>query len=158
MIVVIGTIALNAVLNYGLIFGHFGLPRLGLVGAGIGSSIANSAMFVAMALVVLVHPTFRRYRLFGHFWGPDWPRLRQLLLIGVPIAITLGFEVGIFNTAVILMGLIDAASIAGHVVALQIASLTFMVPLGLAQAATVRVGLAYGRRDTAGDGRLRHRR
>jgi MATE family multidrug resistance protein len=150
MIIVMGTIGFNALLNYGLIFGHFGLPHLGLVGAGIGSSIANTAMFAAMALVVVVHPTFRRYRLFGHFWRPDWPRLRHMLRIGLPIAITLGFEVGIFNTAVLLMGLIDAASIAGHVVALQIASLTFMVPLGLAQAATVRVGLAYGRRDTAG--------
>jgi MATE family, multidrug efflux pump len=150
MAVVVAAILINAFLNYGLIFGKFGFPRMGLVGAGIGSSCANSAMFLGMALVVGLHPRFRRYHLFGHFWRPDWPRLVDLLRLGLPIAVTLGFEVGIFNAAVMLMGLIGASSIAAHVVAIQIASLTFMVPLGLGQAATVRVGLAYGRRDREG--------
>jgi MATE family multidrug resistance protein len=150
MIVVAVTILLNAFLNYGLIFGKFGFPKLGLVGAGIGSSCANTVMFLGMVLVVSLNRRFRRYRLFGYFWQADWPRFRHLLRLGSPIAITLGFEVGIFNTAVFLMGLIGASSIAAHVVAIQIASLTFMVPLGLSQAATVRVGLAYGRRDREG--------
>ena len=150
MTVVAAAIVLNAFLNYSLIFGKFGFPRLGLVGAGIGSSCANTAMFLGMLLVVSLHRRFRRYRLFGHFWHADWPRFLHLLRLGLPIAITLGFEVGIFNTAVFLMGLIGAPSIAAHIVAIQIASLTFMVPLGLSQAATVRVGLAFGRRDKAG--------
>jgi MATE family multidrug resistance protein len=149
MAVMIGGVLLNALLNYGLIFGAFGLPRLGIVGAGIGSSIANWAMFLGMAAVVLLHPKFRRYHLFGHFWRPDAERFRQLWRLGLPIAITLELEVAVFNCAVLLMGLIGAASIAGHVVAIQLASLTFMFTLGIAQAATVRVGLAYGRRDPA---------
>ena len=140
----------NGVINYGLIFGELGLPRLGLVGAGIGSASANLLMFVGMALVVTLHPKFRRYRLFGRFWRADWERFRALWRIGLPIGVTLALEITIFNAAVFLMGLIGADSIAAHAVAIQIAAFTFMVPLGLGQAVTVRVGLAYGRRDPQG--------
>ena len=97
-----------------------------------------------------MEPKFRRYRLFGRFWSADWPRFRALLSLGLPIAGILGFEVTIFNAAAFLMGLIDAASLAAHAIAIQIASITFMVPLGLNQAVTVRVGLAYGAGDPAG--------
>lgn len=152
-IVVAGAVLFNALVNYSLIFGKFGMPALGLRGAGIGSSIANLAMFLAMALVVTLHPRFRRYRLFGRFWHADWPRFRQLWRLGLPIAITITFEVAVFNTTVFLMGLISEASIAAHMVAIQIAALSFMVPMGLGQAATVRVGLAQGRRDAAAIGR-----
>ncbi|HEX8654143.1 MAG TPA: MATE family efflux transporter, partial [Allosphingosinicella sp.] len=140
----------NGVINYGLIFGAFGLPKLGLLGAGIGSATANLFMFLGMAAVVMLHPRFRRYRLFGRFWRADWARFREIWHIGLPIAVTLGLEITVFNAAVFLMGLIGAESIAAHAVAIQIAALTFMVPLGLGQAVTVRVGLAYGRRDREG--------
>lgn len=150
LIVGLGAVALNAVLNYGLIFGAFGLPRLELLGAGIGSAIANSAMFLALAAVTFLHPRFRRYHLFGHFWRPDWHRFRVLFRLGAPIAITLALEVTIFNAAVFLMGLIGKAELAAHAIAIQVAALAFMVPLGLAQAVTVRVGLAFGRGDLAG--------
>lgn len=152
-LVVAGAVLFNAIVNYSLIFGKFGMPALGLRGAGIGSSIANLAMFLAMALVVTLHPRFRRYRLFGRFWHSDWPRFRQLWRLGLPIAITITFEVAVFNTTVFLMGLIGEASIAAHMIAIQIAALSFMVPMGLSQAATVRVGLAQGRRDAAAIGR-----
>jgi len=140
----------NAILNYGLIFGAFGFPPLGLVGAGIGSAIANLLMFLGMALVVSRHPLFRRFRLFGRFWRSDWQRFAEIWRLGLPIAVTLALEVTIFSAAVFLMGLIDTASLAAHAIAIQIAALSFMVPLGLAQAVTVRVGLAYGRRDRDG--------
>lgn len=149
-IVGLAAVAFNAVANYGLIFGHFGLPKLGLQGAGIGSACANMLMFVGLAAVILLHPRFRRYRLFGRFWRSDWERFREIWRLGLPIAVTLGLEITIFNAAVFLMGLIGADSIAAHAIAIQIASLTFMVPMGLAQAVTVRVGLAYGRRDRNG--------
>jgi MATE family multidrug resistance protein len=103
-----------------------------------------------MAAVVLLHPKFRRYRLFGRFWRADWERFREVWWIGTPIAVTLTLEVGVFATAVFLMGLISRESIAAHAIAIQIAALTFMVPMGLGQAATVRVGLFYGRRDPQG--------
>lgn len=140
----------NALLNYGLIFGRFGLPALGLQGAGIGSACANFVMFAGLAAVVLLDRRFRRYRLFGRFWRADWDRFRAVWRLGLPIAVTLGLEVTIFNAAVFLMGLIGTESLAAHAIAIQIASLSFMVPLGLGQAVTVRVGLAYGRGDRAG--------
>jgi MATE family multidrug resistance protein len=140
----------NGIINYGLIFGHFGLPELGLLGAGIGSASANLFMFLGMALVVILHRRFRRYRLFGHFWRPDRARFREVWRLGLPIAVTLALEITIFNAAVFLMGLIGEESIAAHAIAIQLAALSFMVPMGLSQAATVRVGLAYGRRDRAG--------
>lgn len=143
-------VIVNAVANYGLIFGHFGLPRLGLFGAGLGSALTQTAMFAGMSAVVLLHPRFRRYHLFGRFWRPDWSRYAQVWRIGLPIALTLSLEVTLFIAAVFLMGLIGTDSIAAHAIAIQIASLTFMVPLGLSQAVTVRVGLAFGRGDPAG--------
>lgn len=93
---------------------------------------------------------FRRYRFFGRFWRADWPRFRELWRLGIPIGVTLGFEVTVFNTAALIMGVIGADSLAAFAIAIQVASLTFMVPLGVGQAATVRVGLAYGAGDFAG--------
>jgi MATE family multidrug resistance protein len=137
----------NAFLNYGLIFGRFGFPELGLVGAGIGSSCANIFLFLGMVLVVSLDRQFRRYFVFGRFWRPDWEQFRAIWRVGLPVAVTLLLEVAVFSGAVFLMGLISRDSIAAHAVAIQIAAFTFMVPLGLSQAATVRVGLAFGRRD-----------
>jgi MATE family multidrug resistance protein len=111
--------------------------------------VSNSFMFLGMVAVVCLDRQFRRYAVLGRFWRPDWPRLRALLGLGLPIAATLAFEVTIFNAAALLMGLIDAASLAAHAIAIQIASVAFMVPLGLNQAVTVRVGLAFGACDRA---------
>lgn len=146
-------VVFNAVLNYGLIFGHFGLPALGVVGAGLGSSLTQSFLFLTLALVIQLHPRFRRYHVFGRWWQADWPRYAALWRLGGPIAVTLGLEVTVFNAAVFLMGLFGTAPLAAHAIAIQIASTTFMVPLGIAQAATVRVGLALGREDRAAIGR-----
>ncbi len=147
--VALGAVVVNAVLNTCLIFGlpSISLPPLGLAGAGIGSSITVSLEFLVLAAILNRHPRFRRYHLFGRFWRADWARFRQVWRLGFPIAITLSLEVGVFNAAVFLMGLIGAASLAAHQIAIQIASLSFMVPMGLAQAVTVRVGHAYGRGD-----------
>ncbi|WP_417621909.1 MATE family efflux transporter [Parasphingorhabdus sp.] len=148
IISIIGVLA-NALFNYALIFGKFGVPEFGVVGAGIGSVMTNVLMFIGMTLVVLRHRRFRRYRLFGRFWRSDWPRFRALWKLGLPIAITMWLEGSVFGIAALFMGLISTASVAAHAIALQLASLTFMVPMGLAQAATVRVGIQYGRKDHA---------
>ena len=145
-------IPLNAVVSWALIFGHLGLPRLGLIGGGIGSAIVWLAMTAALTLVVLTDRQFRRFYLFGRFWRPDWPRFRQLFRLGTPIGLTMGFEGAVFSAAAYLMGLFGASSVAAHQIALQIAATTFMVPLALGQATTVRVGLAYGRQDREGIG------
>lgn len=140
----------NAAAAWCLIFGKLGFPRLELVGAGIATTLASTIMFVGLALVVTLDRKFRRYHLFGRFWRADWRRFRELWRLGLPIGATLVFEVTIFNAAVFLMGLIGTASLAAHMIAIQIASVTFMVPLGFGQAVTVRVGRAYGAGDRDG--------
>lgn len=137
----------NIIFNYVLIFGKLGLPALGVVGAGVGSLLTNAMMVLLMIAVIYRDRRFRRYHLLGRWWRSDWQRLRQLTRLGLPIAISHAFEAGVFSAAVMLMGWISVAAVAAHAVALQIASLTFMVPMGLAQAATVRVGIGHGRAD-----------
>ncbi|MEJ0012058.1 MAG: MATE family efflux transporter [Bauldia sp.] len=143
-------VGVNAFLVWLLLFGNLGFPRLGLPGAGIATTVTNILMFLGLAAIVMLDRKFRRYRLFGRFWRADWMRFREIWKIGIPIALTLGFEVTIFNAAVFLMGLISAESLAAHSIAIQIASVAFMVPLGLGNAATVRVGLAFGGANRAG--------
>ena len=141
---------LNAVAAWSLVFGKFGLPRLELVGAGIATTFSSTVLFLVLVVVVLTDRKFRRYHLFGRWWRSDWPRFLSLWRLGLPIGVTLVFEVTIFNAAVFLMGLISATAIAAHSIAIQIASLAFMVPLGFGQAVTVRVGRAYGAGDRDG--------
>jgi MATE family multidrug resistance protein len=143
-------ILLNALLCWALIFGRLGLPALGIFGAGLGSSIVWSALTIGLGVVLVTDRRFRRFHLFGRWWRPDWPRFGHIWRLGLPIGLTMAFEGAVFGAAAYLMGLIDAESIAAHAVALQIAALTFMVPLGLGQAVTVRVGRAVGRNDREG--------
>jgi multidrug resistance protein, MATE family len=143
----LAAVVVNALVNYGLIFGKFGLPAWGLWGAGIGSSVTSLFQFLFLIGVAYLHPRFRRYHLLGRFWRSDWPRFREICRIGLPIALHLGFEASVFAAAVILMGYISTTAVAAHAVAIQIASMTFMVPMGIGQAATVRVGIGFGRKD-----------
>jgi MATE family multidrug resistance protein len=143
-------IVANALLGYGLIFGAFGLPALGLAGAGIAATLATSAMFAMLLATVLIDRRFRRYHLLGRFWRPDRERFVAIWRLGAPIGATMAFEICAFNAAVFLIGLIDTAQLAAHAIAIQMAAVTFMIPLGVAQAATVRVGLAAGRGDSEG--------
>jgi len=146
----IGGIGVNALLSWSLIFGHFGLPALGLVGGGFGSTLTWLAMCGALIAYTLRERKFRRFHLFGHWWRFDRQRTLAMVRLGLPIGITMALEMGVFALAAYFMGWIGAPAVAAHAVALQLAALTFMVPLGLGQAATVRVGLALGRRDESG--------
>ena len=146
-------VAINAFANWCLVFGHAGLPAMGIAGSGLATALSNAAMTLALVAVVVMAGPFRRYRLFGEFFRLDWWVLTDFWRLGLPMAGTLSFEVTMFNAAVFLMGLIGAASLAAHSIAIQLASLTFMVPLGIAQAASIRVGRAYGARDRAAVGR-----
>ena len=146
----IAGIALNALLSWALIFGHFGLPALGLIGSGIGSTITWLVLCGALIAVVFADRRFRRFHLFGNWWRFDGQRLLAMVKLGWPIGATMGLEIGVFALAAYFMGWIGAPAVAAHAVALQLAALTFMVPLGLGQAATVRVGLALGRNDPEG--------
>ena len=143
-------IGLNALLSWTLIFGHFGMPRLGLLGGGLGSTLTWSIMCGALVAFIFSDRRFRRFRLFGNWWRFDGQRTLAMVRLGWPIGLTMALEMGVFALAAYFMGWIGAPAVAAHAVALQIAALTFMIPLGLGQAATVRVGLALGRRDETG--------
>jgi MATE family multidrug resistance protein len=143
-------IALNGLLSWSLIFGHFGLPALGLAGGGIGSTLTWLILCGALIALVQRDRRFRRFHLFGHWWRFDGQRTVAMVRLGWPIGATMALEMGVFALAAYFMGWIGAPAVAAHAIALQLAALTFMVPLGLGQAATVRVGLALGRGDQAG--------
>jgi MATE family multidrug resistance protein len=143
-------IAVNALVSWALIFGRFGLPALGLRGGGLGSTLTWLAMCGALIAVVLTEKRFRRFHIFGRFWRFDGQRTMAMIRLGWPIGATMALEMGVFALAAYFMGWIGAPAVAAHAIALQLAATTFMVPLGLGQAATVRVGLALGRRDVAG--------
>ena len=146
----IGGIGLNFVLSWSLIFGHLGLPALGLVGGGLGSTLTWLIMCGALMLVISRDRLFPRFHLFGNWWRFDRQRTMAMVRLGWPIGVTMALEMGVFALAAYFMGWIGAPAVAAHAVALQLAALTFMVPLGLGQAATVRVGLAVGRENRAG--------
>jgi MATE family multidrug resistance protein len=150
LVITLGGVVVNAIANYLLMFGNFGLPRLELRGAAIATVLTNLFMLGVMLTYVLRHRRFRRFNILIRFWKPDWPRFREIFRIGTPIGLTVLAEVGLFAAAVILMGRLGTDELAAHAVALQCASLAFMVPLGLGIAATVRVGIAYGRQDPEG--------
>lgn len=149
VITVLG-VFVNAVTAYVLIFGHFGFPRLELRGAAIATTLTNVVMLVAMILYVTRHPKLKRFHVLVRFWKPDWQRFREIFRIGTPICLTVVAEVGMFTAAALLMGRLGTDEVAAHAIALQCASIAFMVPLGLGVAATVRVGMAYGRGDAEG--------
>lgn len=130
--------------NWILMFGHWGAPRLGVVGAGISSALSFSVMALALFAFIYWDRQFRRFHLLGYWWRADGAMLKEMLRVGAPMALAMGFEVTGFNAAAFLMGVISPSALAAHAIALQVASATFMVPLGVAQAATVRVGLAAG--------------
>jgi MATE family multidrug resistance protein len=140
-------IAVNALLSWALIFGHFGLPALGLRGGGAGSTLTWLILCVSLIAVVSRERPFRRFHLFGRAWRFDRQRTLAMARLGWPIGVTMALEMGVFALAAYFMGWLGAPAVAAHAIALQIAALTFMVPLGLGQAATVRVGLALGRQD-----------
>jgi MATE family multidrug resistance protein len=149
VITVMGVIV-NAIVAYALIFGHFGLPRLELRGAAIATLTTNIVMFLTMLFYVIRHRRFGRFHILIRFWKPDWRHFRAIFALGTPIALTILAEVGMFTAAALLMGRIGIDEVAAHAIALQCASMAFMVPMGLGIAATVRVGTAYGRRDQEG--------
>ncbi len=141
------TVAFNATLGYALIFGHFGAPRLGLLGAGIASAISFAFSFFALLAAVFLTPTLAQYRILHRFTRASWPKFMEVFKLGMPIGMSMIFEAMFFNSGTLMMGRFGTASVAAHQIALNACALAFMVPLGVATAATVRVGLAAGAKD-----------
>lgn len=146
--ITLAAIPANAVLGYALIHGHWGMPKLELLGAGVATTTVNFGMCAAALWFTYSQRPFKKFHVLGHFWRSDWPLMRQLVVIGAPIAVSFLLEYGLFSAAGLLMGLISTTALAAHQIALQIAAILFMVPFGIGMAATVRVGQALGRGDT----------
>lgn len=135
---------LNAVGNYLLMFGAGGLPALGLAGAGLSTLLVALFLFAALTVYVLRHRRLRRYHLFVRFHKPDWPRFARIVRLGVPIGLTHLGEMGVFLFATVIVGTLGVEALAAHTVTLRTCGLLFAIPLGLSQAATVRIGYALG--------------
>jgi MATE family multidrug resistance protein len=140
----------NGLLVYLLIHGAWGLPRLELFGAGLATSIVNLGSLLASLWFATRRRPFRKYHILGHVWRIDWGLMRQLIVVGAPISISFLLEYGMFGAAGLLMGVISTSALAAHQIALQVTAILFMVPYGISQAATVRVGHAIGRNDPDG--------
>ncbi|MEM6637086.1 MAG: MATE family efflux transporter [Pseudomonadota bacterium] len=143
--VTVAAAVLNVPLNYALIFGNFGFPELGVSGAAIASVAMHLMSMVCLALYVQrVTP---EHAIFQRLWRPDMDGLKSVFRLGWPIGITSLSEVGLFTASTIMMGWLGTIPLAAHGIALQLASATFVVHVGLSSAATVRAGQAFGRRD-----------
>ncbi len=135
----------NAAFNYALIFGNWGAPELGLRGAAIASVATNTlALLFSAAYAVAALP---HHRLFVRLWRPDWDVFRQVARMGAAIGVTNLAEVALFSVSSVMMGWLGTVPLAAHGIALQIASATFMIHMGLSNAATIRAGNAFGRGD-----------
>ena len=135
----------NAIANYALIFGNWGMPELGAVGAAVASLLVNAVSLIGVvAYAVIALP---QHQLFARLWRPDWEAFWHVFRLGTPIGITSLSEVSLFAASSVMMGWLGTIPLAAHGIALQLASVTFMVHLGLSNAATVRAGNAMGRKD-----------
>ncbi len=135
----------NALANWALIFGNLGFPALGVRGSAYATSGSRWVMLIVIAVF-----GWRHLRPYVGGWRLSWLRpaaLRTFLWVGVPIAVQVSLEVTVFSFAAVLIGRLGEAELSGHQVAISLASISFMVPLGFAGAATTRVGNAIGRRD-----------
>ena len=148
MILSLVALPLNVLLNWVLIFGNWGFPRLELVGAGWGTLITRTLIFFALGIVVLRHATFKKYiAVRKRQWVFSLKTMKELLHIGIPSSFQITMEAGAFAVSGIIIGTIGAVEQASHQIALSLASLTFMVSMGLSQAGSIRTSNAFGRRD-----------
>src|SRR6185503_20206082 len=151
MIALVTANVINAAANWVLIYGNLGMPAMGVTGSAWATNLARLFMAVSLLFLILRHEHTHKAGLFDvPFMHVEWDRLARLFRLGAPAATQLTAEVGVFGAVAALAGRIDPMALAAHQVALNMASVTFMVPLGLASAGAVRVGHAIGRRDALG--------
>ena len=146
LVVLSSCIGLNVALNWIFIFGHLGVPAMGAPGAGLATLLARCVAVGALLLIVQLSPTLRAEWPGGAFARLSRERLRRMLTLGGPSAGQILFEVGVFNLATLLCGMLGKVVLDAHQIALNIAAMGFMVPLGLSQASGIRVSQAVGAR------------
>ncbi len=140
-------VGLNALINYALIFGNWGAPELGARGAAIASLLLHSLSFVALAIYIM--RKLPEHALFSRFWRPDREAFGAVYRMGWPIGLTNLAESGLFTASAVMVGWVGTMPLAAHGIALQLTAMTFMIQVGFSNAATVRAGQAFGRKDAA---------
>lgn len=134
----------NVFLNYVLMFGKFGAPALGVLGCGIASAITMWLVALALGLYVAISSHYRPFRIFSRIAPVRIPELKEIIVLGVPIAVTITAEAGLFAAVSILMGTRGTEITAAHQIAINFSATMFMIPLALSSATTIRVGQLIG--------------
>lgn len=147
LIATLAAVALNAAVNWLLIFGNWGAPELGLRGAAVASIGVHLLTLAVLLAYAARGPDMARFELLRNVHRPDWPILARIARLGWPISLTHVSESGLFAATALMMGWLGTVALAAHGIAIQVAAFTFMIHLGLANAATVRVGRAWGAGD-----------
>ncbi|HEY9630029.1 MAG TPA: MATE family efflux transporter [Coleofasciculaceae cyanobacterium] len=150
IVIMIGGTLFNGVGSYVLMLGKLGLPTLGIVGIGLASTLSLWGMFLSLACYILWEPQLQTYRFFHHLHRFEKRVFWNLVQIGLPIGILAAVETGLFTLTTLLMGQLGTVTLAAHQIVLQTAALTFMIPLGISSATTVRVGQQMGQQDPEG--------
>lgn len=146
MLLSLAALPINVFINWLLVYGNWGFPRLELTGAGYGTLITRILILIIFVVVLFVHPFFRRYiAVRKNQWKLNGHTIRELLHIGVPASAQVAMESGAFAVSSIIIGTLGAVQLAAHQIALNCASFAFMVSWGLAQGGSIRVSNAWGR-------------
>ncbi|NKB98401.1 MAG: MATE family efflux transporter [Pseudomonadales bacterium] len=141
-----GMIPINALLNYGFIYGKFGLPELGGVGCGYATAIVFWLELIVM-LFVCRQPFFAQFKVFAKFEPPDFSAIKSMLIIGTPIGLTIFLEMAVFSVIGILIARIGVVEVAANSIAGNLNWATYVIPAALGNAASIRVGFHVGARD-----------
>lgn len=146
MLIAGSALLLKIPLNYWFIYGGWGVPAMGGEGCGWSSALVFVYQFAAMLLIVRFS-RLRRAGLFVRFSAPDWQAIRRIIVLGVPIGLSIFMEFSVFSTMTLLIGRLGVDTVAAHQIANNVGGLTFMIPLALGMAASIRVGFNVGAED-----------
>ena len=136
-------LVLNGFLNYAFIFGHFGAPELGGVGCGVATAIVFWLEALGMFMIIR-RREYKSAAIFAGSWVPDLSAIARITRIGVPIAVTMFFEMGLYSLVTLLLAEFGDTSVAAHAIAMNVNGIAFMIPMSLGMAAAIRVGHCVG--------------
>ncbi len=144
MIVSIIGLLINIPANYIFIYGEFGMPALGGAGCGVATAMVYWVMFISMAVYTIIAKKLQQSSLYKHFYWPEYNEIKSILSLGIPIALSLLFEVSLFAAVAILLTPFGSQIVASHQIAINFSGLVFMIPLSIGMAVTIKVGFAVG--------------
>ena len=144
MLIALISLPINVLLNYILIFGKFGFPALGGIGAGVATTITYWCLAFIALTIIIRHESFKAYGVFDRLYGISFKVWKEQLKIGIPIAFAIFFETSIFAVVTLLMSGFNTVTIAAHQAAMNFASLLYMVPLSISMGLTILVGFETG--------------